>query len=137
MPRPNASPLPSATWTMIVGDADLARNLPIGVSAEVPPVLATSRMILLMEFAAAACLAPVLDEGELSVGLRVDVHHTAATLAGVTVIATARYLGKEGKRYLFEVTASDPAGEIGSGRHERGIIDEHRLLAGAERRQGS
>ena len=118
----------------MVGDADLASTLDMNGRAPVPPVFATSRMIALMEFAASQCIEPLLAEGELSVGVTVNVRHTAATPASVAVTATARYLGMEGKLYRFEVVASDPAGEIGRGLQERAIIDRARLMAAAERR---
>ena len=93
-------------------------------------------MVALMECAAAQCLEPLLEPGELSVGVSVDVRHTAATPVGVEVTATAKHLGIEGKSYLFEVIAHDPAGEVGRGRHARAIISTRRLLESAERRRG-
>jgi predicted thioesterase len=135
MPRAHVTPVETGTISIVVGEIDLASNLDMNGRAPVPPVFATSRMIALMEFAASQCIEPLLDEGELSVGVTVDVRHTAPTPLGVKVTATARYLGMEGKLYRFEVIASDPAGEIGRGFHERAIIDRARLLAGAERRR--
>jgi predicted thioesterase len=52
----------------------------------------------------------------------------------VEVKTTARFVGKEGKLFLFEVVAEDPAGIIGRGTHQRGIISTERLLAGAAKR---
>ena len=72
-----------------------------------PPVFATSRMVALMELAAARVLRPHLRPGELSVGVTLDVVHTAATPPGATVSATAKFLGREGKLFVFEVTAAD------------------------------
>jgi predicted thioesterase len=137
MPLPNVTPLETGTISIVVGHADLASTLDMSGRAPVPPVFATSRMIALMELAASRCIEPLLAEGELSVGVTVNVRHTAATPASVAVTATARYLGTEGKLYRFEVSASDPAGEIGRGLHERAIIERARLVAGAERRRGA
>jgi len=128
-----SSPLPSATASLTVGDRDLASGLGI-VEDRFPAVFSTTRMIALMEIAASRCLAPLVREGELSVGVSVEVRHTAATPPGVEVIATARFLRMEGKLYRFEVTAADPAGEIGRGEHVRAIVSTERLLAGAARR---
>jgi len=88
-----------------------------------------------MEVAAARALGPHLQPGELSVGVSLDVSHTAATPEGGTVTATARFLGREGKLFLFEVTAADDAGEVGRGKHKRAIIKTERLLAGAAQRR--
>lgn len=91
-------------------------------------------MIAVMELAAARLLRPSHGPGELSVGVTVDITHTAATPPGVMVKAVARYTGREGKLYVFEVVASDPGGEIGRGTHKRAIISEERLLSGAAKR---
>jgi fluoroacetyl-CoA thioesterase len=123
-----------ASW--IVQDSDLASDLSDGHSGTFPGVFSTSRMVALMELAAARALLPMLSPGELSVGVLVDVVHTAATPPGVRVRATARYLGREGKAHAFDVVAYDPAGEIGRGKHRRAIIDSERLVRGAAKRRG-
>jgi predicted thioesterase len=91
-------------------------------------------MVAVMELASARLLRPLLGPGELSVGVTVDIAHTAATPPGVTVKALARYAGREGKLFVFEVVASDPGGEIGRGTHKRAIISAERLLSGAAKR---
>jgi fluoroacetyl-CoA thioesterase len=132
--EPDVNAMATAEWT--VGPADLASALPIETEDEFPPVFATARMIGLMEIAAARVLQPLLGPGELSVGVTVDVSHTAPTPVGAQVIATARYAGREGKLFLFEVSVSDPAGEVGRGWHKRAIVSNERLQSGAARRIG-
>jgi predicted thioesterase len=134
MPIPGTQPRAEASHAIVVGDADLASALSTDENNRYPPVFATSRMVGLMEIAAAKCLVAMLAPGELSVGVIVDVSHTAATFPGATVTATARFVGMSGKRYRFEVVAVDPAGEVGRGHHERAIVDVERLLEGARRR---
>lgn len=127
---------PGAVTTVehVVGEADLASALS---AADVfPPVFATSRMVALMEMAASRAMLPALQEGELSVGVSVDVTHSAATPPGSTVRASAKFVGVEGKLWVFEVTAEDEGGEIGRGIHRRAIVHTDRLLAGAARRTG-
>ena len=119
-----------------VSASDLASALSAEHQDQFPDVFATARMIAFMELAAAQVLRPMLNEGELSVGVTVDVGHSAATALGDTVRATATYVGRDGKLYIFEVTADDPAGEIGRGTHRRAIISTSRLLEGARRRRG-
>jgi fluoroacetyl-CoA thioesterase len=87
-----------------------------------------------MEIAAARVLQPLLGPGELSVGVTVDITHNAPTPAGVKVTASARYAGREGKLYLFEISAADPGGEIGRGWHKRAIVSSERLQSGAAKR---
>jgi len=127
----------TASAKLIVSDADLASALPLEDGDTFPAVFATARLVALMEIAAARVLGPFLGLGELSVGVSVDVKHTAPTPPGATVTATARYMGREGKLFVFEVTAADGAGEVGRGRHTRAIVTADRLQAAAAKRAGS
>lgn len=130
--EPEAGALGSVTIT--VGAGDLASDLSRDGADVFPAVLATARMVSLMEIAASRVLKPLLREGELSVGVTVESSHLAATLPGAEVTAHARYQGRDGKLFLFEVWAEDPGGEIGRGVHRRAIVGVERLLAGAARR---
>src|ERR1044072_1523867 len=87
----------TGTATLIVGPQDLASSLSSDTGDDFPPVLATARMVALMETAASRVLLPLLGPGELSVGVTVDITHTAPTPMGTEVTATARYAGREGK----------------------------------------
>ena len=127
----------SGSATLIVTAKDLASALSLDPQDQFPDVFATSRMIALMELAAARAMRPSLAEGELSVGVTVEVTHAAATPSGETVRATARYRGREGKLYVFELSAEDAGGEIGHGTHRRAIIRTERLVEGARRRSVS
>lgn len=135
MPTENEPEL-NATGTaeLVVGPQDLASSITFEIGDAFPPVLATARMIALMEIAASRVLKPLLGPGELSVGVTVDVTHTAPTPPGAQVIAKARFAGREGKLYLFEVSVSDPAGEVGRGWHKRAIVSNERLQSGAAKR---
>ena len=124
----------TASAELFVSPMDLASALSLEAGDSYPPVFSTSRMVALMEIAASRILRPFLGPDELSVGVTVDVAHTAATPRGIKVTATARYLGREGKLFVFEVVAHDRGGEIGRGIHKRAIVSTERLLAGAERR---
>ncbi|HEY5366307.1 MAG TPA: thioesterase, partial [Casimicrobiaceae bacterium] len=66
--------------------------------------------------------------------ISVDIVHTAATPVGAEVVATATLRGREGGRFVFDVSARDPAGEIGRGTHRRAVVDAGRLVMGASRR---
>lgn len=124
----------TATAEVVVDARELASNLGLG-DDPYPDVYATSRMVALMEVAASRILRPLLGDGELSVGVTVDIVHTAATAPGARVVATARYVGRDGKSYVFEVRAEDEGGEIGRGTHKRAVIANARLIAGAEKRR--
>ena len=91
-------------------------------------VYATPCMIALMEGAAVEALSGCLGEEQSSVGIELNVRHTAATPVGMEVRAEAVVTAVEGKIITFEVKAFDEAGEIGSGTHKRAIIHAQRFL---------
>lgn len=124
----------TASATLVVEEQDLASNISRDPQDRFPPVFATARMVALMETAAARVLSPVLEANELSVGVFIQVSHTAATPLGITVTAHAQYIGREDKLFIFEVWAEDLGGEIGRGIHKRAVVNVDRLVAGATRR---
>jgi fluoroacetyl-CoA thioesterase len=97
-----------------------------------PPVLATPVMIMIMENAALNAIKPYLDAGESALGTRVDVRHLAATPVGRHVTGEARVTGIDGRRIEFAIRATDGNEEIGTGTHERTMINLAKL---AERMQ--
>ncbi len=130
------SPGTTASAELTVGPADLADSLALDAHDSFPKVLATARMIALMETAASRAMQGVLDEGQMSVGIAVNVTHSAPTALGDGVIAMARFTGMEDDRYyLFEVSAHDSAGEIGKGTHKRAVITAERLIEKAAKRK--
>jgi len=119
----------------VVAIEDTAQHIALAPEDCFPAVFATARMIALMEVAAARAMRPLLGSGQLSVGVSLDVRHTAATPVGSQVRATANYLGTEGKLLRFKIEAFDDAGLIGTGEHTRAVVDTARLLSGAEKRR--
>lgn len=112
-----------------VVDAD---NTAIAVGSGNVPVFATPMLIALMESASINAVAGKLPEGQSTVGTRVEVAHTSATPPGMTVTARAELIEVDRKRLLFKVTASDDAGQVGHGQHERFIIDLESFMSKAK-----
>ncbi|HEU5018087.1 MAG TPA: thioesterase family protein, partial [Pseudolabrys sp.] len=81
--------------------------------ASMPKVFATGFMIVLMEWTCIQLMAPHLDEGEGSVGIHVDVSHTAATPPGMSVTVEAECVEVSGRKLSFRVRAHDGIDMIG------------------------
>lgn len=92
------------------------------------PVLATPWMIAFMESGAHRLLAEHLPEGFSSVGVHVDVRHLAPTPVNSQVKVRCQVLEVVGRRVTFQVEAWDESEKIGTGRHERAIIESSRFL---------
>lgn len=117
----------TAKAELVVAPDDLASALPLIGTDAFPEVFATARMVALMEIASARLLHPCLAAGQLSVGVSLEVTHSAPTPLGATVTAVARFLARDHKLYVFEVVASDAGGEIGRAHHKRAIVDSEKL----------
>ena len=96
---------------------------------EMPTVFATGFMVGLMEWTCLKVLAPHLEQGEGSLGVRIDVSHRAATVPGQTVTVEAECTKVMGRRVEFKVKAHDGVEVIGEGRHERMIVPWARFVA--------
>ena len=112
------------------------QNTANAVGSGLVPVFATPYMISLMENAAVNAVQAQLEEGQGTVGTKLDVTHDAATPIGLKVWAEAELTAAEGKKLTFSVKAFDEAGPIGGGTHERFIITVDRFLAKAEAKKG-
>ena len=109
-------------------------NTAIAMKSGSLPVFATPSMVALMERAACECLADCLEEGQTSVGILINVEHTAASPVGAEITATAAIESVFGRKIEFAVTANDHAGEIGKGKHSRIIVDTERFMKKAAAR---
>ena len=93
------------------------------------PVFGTPFMCALMEEAAWKSVASHLEEGQSTVGTRLNVSHDSATPVGMKVWAESEITEVDGKRLVLKVAAFDEKGPIGQGTHERFIISDDRFLA--------
>ena len=108
------------SFTLVVAPDHLANRFK---DAMLPPVLATPVMIMVMENAALNAMKPYLEPGESALGTHVDVRHLAATPVGRVVTGEAEITKVDGRRLEFTIRALDGAEVIGTGTHERMIID--------------
>ena len=93
------------------------------------PVYGTPFMCALMENASWTSLVPYLEEGEGTVGTRLEITHDSATPVGMKVWAESEVTEVDGRRIVLKVSAYDERGLIGQGTHERFVIQNERFLA--------
>jgi predicted thioesterase len=110
------------------------------VSAEGGFVPATSRMIELMEIAAARLMKSRLHDGEASVSVAMNLTYAAHGLrqsnGGSTMRAVASYNGISGRLHRFKINAFDESGLIGTAEHTRAVVVDRRLMSIARQRAG-
>lgn len=119
-----------------VEDQDLASSISPDPEDQFPPVFATSRVVAFMEFCSARFMKPLLNEGELSVGVGIQITHTAPTRVGEEVTITSTFIGREGKLYRFKLSAADKGGVVSEGEHTRAIVNAEKIIKIAHKRAG-
>lgn len=108
---------------LVVADEHTAQHLGSGGVR----VLATPQMVLLMERAGVAAVDHLLPDGYLTVGGHLDVRHLAPTPVGFEVRATAELIEVDGRKLDFRVEVHDGVELVGTGNHQRFIVDLHRF----------
>lgn len=79
------------------------------------PVFATPMMLALMEEATCEAASAILDDGETTVGIKVEITHDKAS---------AKLEAVDGRRLVFSVSAKDDNGNIiGKGTIERFVVN--------------
>ena len=123
----------------------MAREIPIGAKAtaeetvefkhtltaqhpQLPPVYSTPDMIRLMETAAFRALDPYCEDGEITVGTRIQVEHRAASGIGAKIRAEAVLESFDGRFYTVRVNAWDDVEEIGRGTVGRAVVSLGKFL---------
>lgn len=103
-------------------------NTAAAVGSGALEVFSTPSMIALMEKAAMDAVAPFLEEGQGTVGVRLEVSHLAATPMGMTVRAEAELVAAEKRSLDFAVRAWAGDELIGEGLHRRAIVLNSRFM---------
>ncbi len=110
--------------SLVVGEADTA----IAMHSGTVPVLATPRVVALVEEASVLAVEGSLAPGTTTVGMRVQLDHLQPTKIGDEVTAEAVLDRVEGRRLMFTVSVSDHRGLVAAGKVTRVLVDLERFL---------
>ena len=92
-----------------------------------PQILCTPWLIWFLEHAARNAVLPLLEPGESTVGVVVNIEHTAATPPGANVVCQARVIYVDGPLISFQLEAHDEHERIARGTHKLRVIEAARL----------
>jgi fluoroacetyl-CoA thioesterase len=95
-------------------------------------VLSTPLLLQLVEDAAMACIAPALEEGQITLGTHVDLEHHKPVPVGFIVRTEVEVVLIDGPRISFAVQIFDEREQVAEGTHERYIMDRSKFLAKIE-----
>ena len=100
-----------------------------------PRVFSTGFMVGLIEWACVRFVNNYIDwPREQSVGIDVNLNHTAATPPGLTVKVSGELLEVDGRKLTFSIAAHDGIDVISEGTHQRFIIDAEKFAARAAKK---
>ena len=94
-------------------------------------VFATPMMIALSEKTALTSIVPYLEEGQSTVGTKIDIAHIAATPVGMKVTCETELIEIDRRRLVFSVNVYDEVEKIAEGTHERFIVDNEKFISKA------
>jgi len=103
-----------------VQSVDTALNIGSG---SLKDLLATPSLTALMIEAAVKAVEHLLPEKHITVGKFIQLTHQNPTIQGMTVTVSAKLVEIDYNRLVFELEAYDELGLIGSGLHERYIVN--------------
>ena len=99
------------------------RERTIDFMGENARVYATPMLVRDVEITCRDLLLAHLDDGEDSVGTRVELDHLAATLCGMAIEITVTAVEVKGRAVTFTVEGRDALDTICRGRHHRFVVD--------------
>ena len=95
-----------------------------------PRVLATGFMVGLFEWACIQAINPHIDwPKEQTVGIHVNLSHTAETPPGLTITVKGKLEEVEGRKLSFSLAAEDGVDKISEGTHDRFVINAEKFNA--------
>ncbi len=95
-------------------------------------VLSTPQLVQLIEEAAMACVGPLLDEEQITLGTHIDLEHHKPVPVGFIVRTEVEVVLIDGPRISFAVQVFDEQEAVAEGTHERYIMDRAKFLAKLE-----
>lgn len=112
------------TLNTVVSEADTAKAYGSGLLE----VYATPAMISFMEQTAMELVQDYLPKGYGTVGTKICVEHLKASPVGGKIKCESKLTEIQNRKLIFELRVTENKETIGTGRHERFIIDEERFL---------
>lgn len=102
-----------------------------------PVVFATGFLVGLFEFSCIKALNPHLDwPKEQTVGIGMNMTHTAATPEGMTITVKGKLEKMEGRKLTFSLEAYDDVDKISEATHDRFVIHAEKFNAALEGKKG-
>jgi len=114
----------SKTIQKVITEEDTALHFGNG---SLQDLLATPVLAALMIEASVSVVDPLLPDEYITIGKYLSINHSEPTVKGMTVTVKSTISEIDNNRIVFTTKAYDELGEIGSGTHERYIVNNNLL----------
>lgn len=98
-------------------------------------LLSTPHLIWELEHAAIELLQNSLDEGEISLGIHLNLEHRSPATVGDEVRCRAKVVHREGPLVTFQISAEANGQVLTQGLHKRRVVRAERVQARLDERQ--
>jgi fluoroacetyl-CoA thioesterase len=130
-------PTSTATLRATVSQEMTAEAIGRETGEAFPDVLASPVMISYIERTCAQAMMPLLQEGQMTVGVKFEITHFKPTPVGAEFATHSTYTHPEKGLYWFDVQCEDEAGPVAKGRHARAIVDRATIVEDAGKRRAT
>lgn len=103
-------------------------------NGSIQDLLATPVLSALMIEASVSVVDPLLPDDYITIGKYLSIEHSEPTVKGMTVTVKSSISEIDNNRIIFTIKAYDELGEIGSGIHERYIVNNNLLRQKVKKR---
>lgn len=121
----------SKTIQKVITEEDTALYFGNG---SIKDLLATPVLSALMIEASVSVVDPLLPDDYITIGKYLSIQHSEPTIKGMTVTVKSSISEIDNNRIIFTIKAYDELGEIGSGTHERYIVNYNLLRQKIDKR---
>ena len=90
-------------------------------------VLATPKLLALMEEVSSKSVKPYLPDGYISVGVEMHVYHLKSSKIGDEVQLESTFIKQDGRKLFFQVVATSKGEKIGEGECNRFIVNKQKF----------
>lgn len=120
----------NATMRKVVQRSDTAANY----SETMKEFMSTPSWVDMAIRASIEAVEKHLPEGFITVGHSINITHNAPTCLGMTVTVKATLKEVNENHLIFDIKSWDELGDVGSGTHERTVVNRDSMLKRAKER---
>jgi fluoroacetyl-CoA thioesterase len=94
-----------------------------------PMVAATPYLVTIAEMVCYEISTKLVEQGQITVGTRVEIDHLGASKVGATLVVNATLRARDRNRFIFDVTVTDGERTVAKIVHGRAAISAQKMIA--------